>query len=256
MPEHATVSDPIVLTIAGFDPSGGAGIIADVRTFVHFNVRCAAAITSLTFQNSRESFGAIHETARSFRAQALPIIEEHQIAAVKIGLLPTAELALQVARLIAASVLPAPVIDPVMRSTSGYDLVEPDVMETLIAELMPLARLVTPNISEAEAMTGLNIGDEKEMLVAAARLRELGVRAALIKGGHLSNQTSAPIDVLDDGGRVTVFQGEWIAGQNLRGTGCMLSSAIAAGLAQDKSLEESVRSAKDFVADAIRQAQD
>jgi hydroxymethylpyrimidine kinase/phosphomethylpyrimidine kinase len=256
MPEHATVSDPIVLTIAGFDPSGGAGIIADVRTFVHFNVRCAAAITSLTFQNSRESFGAIHETARSLRAQVLPIIEEHQIAAVKIGLLPTAELVLEVARLIAESVLPAPVIDPVMRSTSGYDLVEPDVMETLIAELMPLARLVTPNISEAEAMTGLNIGDEKEMLVAAARLRELGVRAALIKGGHLSNQTSAPIDVLDDGGRVTVFQGEWIAGQNLRGTGCMLSSAIAAGLAQDKSLEESVRSAKDFVADAIRQAQD
>lgn len=256
MTDQAKGSDPFVLTIAGFDPSGGAGIIADVRTFVQLNVRCAAAITSLTFQNSRESFGAIHETARSLRAQVLPIIEEHEIAALKIGLLPTSEVVLAVARLIAESVLPAPVIDPVMRSTSGYDLVEPDVMETLVTELLPLARLVTPNISEAEGMTGLTISDERDMRLAAARLRELGARAALIKGGHLSNQTSSPIDVLDDDGQITVFQGEWIAGQNLRGTGCMLSSAIAAGLAHNKSLEESVRAAKDFVADAIRQAQD
>jgi len=256
MTEQVQVSDPVVLSIAGFDPSGGAGIIADVRTFVHFKVRSAAAITSLTFQNSRESFGAIHETARSLRAQVLPIIAEHQIAAVKIGLLPTSELVLEIARLMTESVLPAPVIDPVTRSTSGYDLVEPDVLETLVSELMPLARLITPNISEAEAITGLRITDEKEMKVAAARLRELGARAALIKGGHLSSHASGPVDLLDDDGHVTVFQGEWIAGQNLRGTGCMLSSAIAAGLAHDKSLEESVRAAKSFVADAIRQAQD
>jgi hydroxymethylpyrimidine kinase/phosphomethylpyrimidine kinase len=255
MTNQAKISDPFVLTIAGFDPSGGAGIIVDVRTFTHFQVRCAAAITSLTFQNSRESFGAIHETARSLRAQVLPIIEEHQIAALKIGLLPTSEIVLEVARLIAESVLPAPVIDPVMRSTSGYDLVEPDVMEALAAELLPLARLVTPNISEAEEMTGLKISEEKDMLLAAGRLRELGARAALIKGGHLSSQSSAPVDVLDDDGQVEVFQGEWIAGENLRGTGCMLSSAIAAGLAQNKGLEESVRTAKSFVADAIRQAQ-
>lgn len=255
MTDQQRISDPVVLAIAGFDPSGGAGIIADVRTFVHFNVRPTAAITSLTFQNSQQSFGAIHESARSLRAQVLPIIEENQIAAVKIGLLPTAEIVLEVVRLLAESVLPAPIIDPVLRSTSGYDLAEPDVMETLAAELMPVARLVTPNISEAEEMTGLKITGEKEMLLAAARLREMGVRAALIKGGHLSNQTSAPIDVLDDEGHITIFHGEWIAGQNLRGTGCMLSSAIAAGLARNKSLEESVRAAKNFVADTIRQAQ-
>ncbi|HEY6045973.1 MAG TPA: bifunctional hydroxymethylpyrimidine kinase/phosphomethylpyrimidine kinase [Pyrinomonadaceae bacterium] len=256
MTDQLKVPDPVVLTIAGFDPSGGAGIIADIRTSVHFKVRSAAAITSLTLQNSKESFGAIHESARSVRAQVLPIIEEHQIAAVKIGLLPTTEIVLEVARLIAESVVPAPVIDPVMRATSGYELVEPDVMETLVTELMPLARLVTPNISEAEEMTGLKITGEKEMLLAAARLREIGARAALIKGGHLSNQTSAPIDVLDDDGHVTTFDGEWIAGRNLRGTGCMLSSAIAAGLARNNSLEESVRAAKSFVAGAIRQAQD
>jgi hydroxymethylpyrimidine/phosphomethylpyrimidine kinase len=256
MTDQAKGSDPVVLTIAGFDPSGGAGIIADVRTFAYFNVRSAAAITSLTFQNSRGSFGAIHESARSLRAQILPIIEEYRIAAIKIGLLPTAEIVLEVARLFAESALPAPVVDPVMRSSSGYELVEPDVMETLVAELMPLARLITPNIPEAEAITGLKITDEKEMTLAAARLRELGVPAALIKGGHLSNHTRGPIDLLDNEGHITVFQGEWIAGENLRGTGCMLSSAIAAGLARNKSLEESVRAAKDFVADAIRQAQD
>jgi hydroxymethylpyrimidine kinase/phosphomethylpyrimidine kinase len=255
MTDQANASDPVVLTIAGFDPSGGAGIIADVTTFVHFNVRPTAAITSLTFQNSQESFGAIHESARSVRAQILPILEEHRIAAVKIGMLPTVEIVLEVARLIADSVLPAPVIDPVMRSTSGYELVASDAIEALVAELMPLARLVTPNIPEAEALTGITITGEEEMTRAAARLRELGVRAALIKGGHLLDHSSGAIDLLDDDGRVTVFHGEWITGQNLRGTGCMLSSAIAAGLAQNKSLEESVRSAKNFVANAIRQAQ-
>src|SRR5262245_53524906 len=110
-------TEPIVLTIAGFDPSGGAGIVADVKTFAHFGVRPAAAITSLTFQNSERVFGAIHESAHSLRAQVLPVIEEGGIAALKIGMLPTAELVLEVARLLVETDLPAPVIDPVMRSS-------------------------------------------------------------------------------------------------------------------------------------------
>src|SRR6185436_15150270 len=119
---------PVVLSIAGFDPSGGAGTIADVRTLVQFGVRPTAAITSLTFQNSAGYYGAIHETAESLRAQILPIVEEHRIAALKIGMLPTAEMVIEVARQIAESDLPAPVIDPVMRSSSGHDLVEPDAI--------------------------------------------------------------------------------------------------------------------------------
>jgi hydroxymethylpyrimidine/phosphomethylpyrimidine kinase len=262
MTDQAKAGKPVVLTIAGFDPSGSAGIIADIKTFVHFEVRPTAAITSLTFQNSERSFGAIHETAESLRAQILPIIEEHEIAAVKIGMLPTSEIVIEVARLVAEADLPAPVIDPVMRSTSGYELADAAAIEALVTELMPLARLVTPNIPEAEELTGLKITNEEEMCLAAARLRELDVSAVLVKGGHLYGAASngeqpdrEAIDVLDDGGQVTVFRDEWIAGNSVRGTGCMLSAATAACLAQKKSLDESVRVAKKFVADAIRQAQ-
>jgi len=266
---HQTKSGgPVVLTIAGFDPSGGAGLIADVRTFVRFGVRPTAAITSLTFQNSDGYFGAIHETAESIRAQILPIVEEHGIAAVKIGMLPTSEIVLEVASLIAEAGLPAPVIDPVLRSTSGHQLMSPDAVEALIAELMPLARLVTPNIPEAESLTGLKITDESGMRKAAVGLRENGARAVLVKGGHLprerpeessaaggqESESTAAVDVLDDDGRVTVLRGEWIDSPNARGTGCMLSSAIAACLAQGIELTESVRLAKEFVADAIRNA--
>ena len=266
---HQTKSGgPVVLTIAGFDPSGGAGLIADVRTFVRFGVRPTAAITSLTFQNSDGYFGAIHETAESIRAQILPIVEEHGIAAVKIGMLPTSEIVLEVAQLIAEAGLPAPVIDPVMRSTSGHELMSQDAVEALVAELMPLARLVTPNIPEAESLTGLKITDENGMRNAAARLRESGARAVLVKGGHLpkerlegmsgaggqKSESTPAVDILDDDGRVTVLRGEWIDSPNVRGTGCLLSSAIAACLAQGIELTESVRLAKEFVADAIRNA--
>src|SRR5437660_12170552 len=120
--EHS--EHPVVLTIAGFDPSGGAGVIADVRTFVHFGCRPTAAITSLTFQNSQGVFGAIHETAESLRAQILPIVKEFRVDAVKVGMLPTAELVHEVARLLRQEQLPAVEIEPVMKSSSGYRLMD------------------------------------------------------------------------------------------------------------------------------------
>jgi hydroxymethylpyrimidine kinase/phosphomethylpyrimidine kinase len=261
---------PTVLTIAGFDPSGGAGIIADIRTFVHFGCRPTAAITSLTFQNSQGVFGAIHETAESLRAQILPIVQEFKIAAVKIGMLPTAELAKEVVRLIRDGHLPSPVIDPVRQSTSGSQLMDDDAFEILVTNLLPLARLVTPNIPESEKLAGINIDDEDDMRQAAARIRELGARAVLIKGGHLGTQASRllqlpseaaggtpaypaeAIDLLDDQGDVTVFRAEWIDGPPVRGTGCMLSSAIAAGLARKMPLPKAVAAAKQFVADQIQ----
>ena len=249
---------PIALTIAGLDPSGGAGIIADVRTFVHFGVRPAAAITSLTFQNSQRVFGAIHESAESLRAQVLPLLEEGRIGALKIGMLPTAELVVEVARLLAETDLPAPVIDPVLQSTSGYELMEKEAVDALVTDLMPWARLLTPNIYEAEVLTGLEITDEAGMREAAAMIRALGVPAVLVKGGHLSQQSeerpAQAIDLLDNEGQLTVMSGEWIESPPVRGTGCMLSSAIAACLAQGISLEESVRAGKDFVTETIRNA--
>jgi hydroxymethylpyrimidine kinase/phosphomethylpyrimidine kinase len=243
-----------VLTIAGFDPSGGAGIVVDVSTIVRSDCRPAAAITSLTFQNASGVFGAIHETAKSLRAQVVPIVEELPVAAVKIGMLPTAELVSEVVALISEKRLPCPVIDPVLKSSSGYELMEPDARELLSRDLLPLVCLITPNIPEAAALTGVEILDERGMREAALKLRELGAPAVLIKGGHLQRQSgeTEAIDVLDEEGSLTVFRGEWINAEPVRGTGCMLSSAIAAGLAKGKSLPEAVAAAKQFVTAEIQ----
>lgn len=248
----------VALTIAGLDPSGGAGIIADVKTFVHFGVRPAAAITSLTFQNSERIFGATHETGQSLRAQILPVVEEGGIAAVKIGMLPTADLVLEIARLLTETDLPAPVIDPVLQSSSGFALMEKEAVEALVTELMPLVRLLTPNIPEAETLTGLRIAGEADMREAAAMIRAMGAQAVLIKGGHLGDGSEEDprfaIDLFDSDGEVTVFTEDWIESSPVRGTGCMLSSAIAACLARGMSLKESVGAGKEFVTETIRQA--
>jgi len=260
-------SSPVILTIAGFDPSGGAGIIADIRTIVALGCRPVAAMTSLTFQNSDGVFGAIHQTAESLRSQILPIVKEFRIAAVKIGMLPTRELVLEVERLVRETGMPAPIMDPVLQSSSGGELMEPEAREVWLSELMPLAHLITPNIPEAEVLTGMTITNESDMRAAASKLRELGARAALVKGGHMPQRSEVrgqrsaeaepsrqAIDVLDDEGSVTVFRGEWINAQPARGTGCMLSTAIAAGMGLGLDLPGSVRLAKRFVTDAISYA--
>lgn len=272
MPDDSNAT-PIVLTIAGFDPSGGAGILADVRTLTAFDCRPVAAITSLTFQNSETFFGAIHQTAESLRAQILPLVKEFRIAAVKIGMLPTRELVLEVARLLRETRMPAPIVDPLLRSSSGAELMEPAARDAWLAELMPLARLITPNIPEAEMLSGMPITNESHMHEAAAKLRDAGARAVLVKGGHLPvGRTACPpsigtetprqvparsaesIDLLDDDGTVTILGGEWIDAPPVRGTGCMLSAAVAAGLAHGLNLPESVKAAKQFVAGEIRSA--
>lgn len=254
---------PTVLTIAGFDPSGGAGIIADIRTIDAFDCTAVAAITSITFQNAKAYAGALHQSAASLRAQVEATLPEHKIAAVKIGMLPTVAVIREVARLICKYALPSPVIDPVMESTSGGKLMEDDAFELFARELLPLARVITPNIPEAEKLAGLNIRDEDSMQQAAARIRELGARAVLIKGGHLVQRPEVPgqrsakrpstaTDLLDDDGEVTVFRGDWIDAPNVRGTGCILSSAIACGLANGAELKEAVSVAKQFVTQTIQ----
>ncbi|HEY5838813.1 MAG TPA: bifunctional hydroxymethylpyrimidine kinase/phosphomethylpyrimidine kinase [Pyrinomonadaceae bacterium] len=257
----------MVLTIAGFDPSGGAGIIADIRTIESFGCTAVAAITSVTFQNAEKFFGAKHQSAESVREQVEAITGVTSIAAIKIGMLPTAEVVREVARLIRENNLPAPVIDPVLESTSGGKLMEDDAFEVFVTELLPRARVVTPNVPEAEKLAGMNIRDESDMRQATARIRELGVPAVLIKGGHLEEQRSEvrdqksdsterqAIDLLDDDGQVTVFRSEWIEAPNVRGTGCMLSSAIAAHFAQGFTLHESVPEARRYVLSALASRQ-
>lgn len=247
LPKPATA-----LTIAGFDPSGGAGVLADTRTFAEFGLQSAAAITSITFQNSTDVFGASHQTREVVRAQVEAILRGNRIGCAKTGMLPTREVVSEVARLFRETELPAPVVDPVLWSSSGHRLMEANALEILVSELIPLARLVTPNISEAEALTATTITSAADMRRAAAAIREMGASAVLIKGGHLDSDEA--IDVLDNNGQVTVFQEQRIRGGELHGSGCILSAAIAAGLGNEMTLEESVGAAKSFVLKAIRKA--
>ena len=254
---------PVVLAIAGFDPSGGAGVIADIQTIEALRCTAVAAVTSITFQNAHSYSGALHQSAASMRAQIEAISTEHEIAAVKVGMLPTPGIVREVAQLLRGTGLSNCVIDPVMETTSGGKLMEEDAFEVFVTELLPLARIVTPNIPEAEKLAGLNISDEDSMRQAAGRIRELGARAVLIKGGHLKQDHAArrqepgntkrwALDLLDDEGDVTVFKGEWFDAPNVRGTGCMLSSAIACGLARGDELIGAIETAKQFVAQAIQ----
>ena len=246
----------MALTVAGFDPSGSAGVLADAATFAGFGLTTSAVITSITFQNTSQGFGAVNQSADAVRRQLLPLLDDFTFVCAKTGMLPTREVLREVARLFRETNLPRPVVDPVMISSSGQRLMEESALEALISELLPLAILVTPNIPEAETLTGLSITSEAAMREAAAKLRESGARAVLIKGGHLEGR-EAPnevIDLLDNNGEVTVFRDPRIAGSGIRGSGCMLSSGIAAGLGNGKTLEESVRAAKSVVRQAIRAA--
>jgi hydroxymethylpyrimidine kinase/phosphomethylpyrimidine kinase len=168
-------------------------------------------------------------------------------------MLPTKEIVIGVAGLFRDSDLPRPVVDPVMVSTFGQQLMEQDAVGVFIQEMLPLARLITPNVPEAETLTGNRITSEAEMRIAAARIRELGAKAVLIKGGHLNGKANQEaIDLLDNEGRVTIFREPWVPNGGIRGSGCILSAAIAAGLGKGVDLEASIAAAKSFVLEAIR----
>ena len=251
MSNSLSETPPVALTVAGFDPSGGAGIVADVKTFTAFGCFAAAAVTSLTYQNTTGVFGAAHQTAEAVRAQVMPVVEDFSVAGAKTGMLPTREIIREVARLFRETSLPAPVVDPVVRSTSGFDLIDDAALDALKRELLPLARVVTPNIPEAERITGLRVRDRAGMLEAARAVRALGARAVLVKGGHLEGDA---LDLLDDDGRVSTFTAPRVETTSTHGTGCTLAAGIAACLARGMSLAESVEASKRFVTEAIRTA--
>ncbi len=247
------------MTIAGVDPSGGAGVLADVRTFVAFGCFPTAAITSLTFQNTTRVFGVENQTAATVREQILPIVSDFRVAGLKTGMLPTKEVIREVARLVREQKLPPPVVDPVMQATSGDSLIDDEAVECLVSELFPLARVVTPNIPEAERLTGLVIKSEGDMAAAAGVIRHAGARAVLIKGGHVLRTRDTrheikneAVDILDIEGRVTIFREELIDVGEVHGSGCTLSAGIAACLARGMDLEESVERAKKYVTNLIR----
>jgi hydroxymethylpyrimidine kinase/phosphomethylpyrimidine kinase len=253
MTAEPTPAQPVALTVAGFDPSGGAGVVADIKTFTAFGCFAAAAVTSLTFQNTTGVFGVANQSAETVRRQVLPVVEDLRVAGMKTGMLPTREIISEVARLVRETNLSetAPVVDPVVRSTSGHDLIDDDALEALKRELLPLARVATPNIPEAERITGMKIADEEDMRRAAALMRGMGARAVLVKGGHLIGDA---LDLLDDGGEVQLFRAPRIETDSTHGTGCTLAAAIASCLARGLDLAEAVAAAKRFVTAAIRRS--
>ena len=264
----------IVLAIAGLDPSGGAGIIADVKTFSAFGCFAAAAVTSITFQNTTGVFGAVHQTAETLRGQVEPVIEDFEISATKTGMLPTREIIEETARLVKENNLKNFVVDPVVRSTSGFDLIDDEALKILIEKLFPLADVVTPNLPEAERIARMKIENEKDIEKAAKIMQSFGAKNVLIKGGHLAildfgfwildsnkakdqrpkTEIRKARDFLFVGDKKYVFEAEFIETTATHGTGCTLASAIAANLALGKSLIESVEIAKRFVTEAIRTA--
>lgn len=249
----------VCLTIAGLDPSGGAGIIADIKTFSAFGCFAAAAVASLTFQNTTGVFGAVHQTAETIRGQVQPILDDYLIAAVKTGMLPTLEVILETARLITDNELKNIVVDPVVRSTSGFDLIDDQALRSLIKHLFPVSDLITPNIPEAERIAEMTIENEADIHVAARKIQTFGARNVLIKGGHLfetqdSGRKRIAKDFLFIGESLTVFEAEYIETTATHGTGCTLAAAITANLALGKDLVESVEIAKDFVTEAIKTA--
>jgi hydroxymethylpyrimidine kinase/phosphomethylpyrimidine kinase len=248
------MSRPVVLSIAGLDPSGGAGIVADIKTIAAFGCFPAAALTSITFQNTTGVFGAEHQSAATLRAQVEPIVQDVTVAAAKTGMLPTAEIVAEVARLFAEGNLPAPVVDPVVVATSGDVLIDDEAFEIFKTKLFPLARVVTPNIPEAEKLAGFSITTEDDMRRAAQAIQLLGPRAVLVKGGHRSVNGQALDILLDENEIFTEFQTEYIEVGEIHGSGCTLSAAIAAGLAKELTLEQAVAAAKKYVTDSIRSA--
>ena len=247
----------IALTIAGVDPSGGAGTLADVKTFAAFGVFPTAAIASITFQNTLSVFGAEHQSAESVRQQITPILDDYEVAAVKTGMLPTREIIEEVAAIIVERELKNGVVDPVVRSTSGFDLIDNAALRSLIEKLFPLADIITPNIPEAERISGVAIESESDIHDAASVMRDLGSRNVLIKGGHLvsaEGERRKAKDFLFLGEELTILEGEFFDTTATHGTGCTLSSAIAANLALGNDLLTSVEIAKRFVNEAIRTA--
>lgn len=248
---HANNTPPILLTIAGFDPSCGAGIAADLKTFSAHNCYGIAAITAVTVQSTL-GVRAVHPTpSATLRAQLEALVEDISIAGVKIGMLANRANAAAVADFLDAHKFVHVVLDPVSRSTAGSaELLDEAGLKFVRDELLSRASVITPNMPEAEFLTGLEVKDLAGMKAAGKKLLEMGARAVIVTGGHLEK----PIDVLCEGNEVDVFGGDHVKSPNTHGSGCTFSSAIAAQLASGQQLREAVILAKAYVTKAIEKS--
>lgn len=238
------------LTIAGSDSSGGAGIQADIKSMSANGVFAMSVITAITAQNTMGVFGIENISPEMIKSQIRVIFEDIKVDAIKIGMVSEVVSIQAISEALKeVKDLPPIVLDPVMVSTSGYKLLSDNAKETLIRELFPLSTLITPNLPEVEEILGIKINNLDDMKEAALKLRELGANYVLIKGGHLQDDAT---DVLYDGEKFIYLKEEKIYTENTHGTGCTLSSAIAANLAKGMDIEKAVAEGKKYITGAIR----
>jgi len=241
---------PKALTIAGSDSGGGAGIQADLKTFSAFRVFGMSVITALTAQNSVGVHGVVNVEPAFVARQIDVVLDDFGADAVKIGMLSTAPIVRAVAERLSAHRQRRIVLDPVMIAKSGDPLLQPDARQALMTAMLPLADVVTPNLHEAAALADMSVSTEAEMEEAARRIAALGARCVIVKGGHLKESAT---DILWDGRAFMRYPAPRVESTSTHGTGCTFSSAIAAGLACGRSLDQAVRDAKAYVTAAIRE---
>jgi hydroxymethylpyrimidine/phosphomethylpyrimidine kinase len=243
-----SVTPPCVLTIAGSDSCGGAGIQADLKTMQALGVHGMSVVTAVTAQNSVGVQDFWDLPPEAVRAQLDSILSDIPVQAIKTGMLASAAIVSAVADVLAGSDVPL-VIDPVAVSKHGHSLLLPGAGDAMRAELLPLATVVTPNLDEASQLSGIKVTDEDGMRDVARVIADFGPRWVLVKGGHLVGD---PVDLLFDGTRTWRYAGERIATPHTHGTGCTLASAIASYLALGAEMPEAVTRARDYLTGAIR----
>ena len=237
-----------VLTIAGSDSGGGAGIQADIKTFAAFGVYGMSVVTAVTAQNTVGVNGIQEIPADFVGLQFESILSDIGVDGIKTGMLQSTEIVMTVSQKLKHSKVSHIVIDPVMVSTSGHALLEPQAVDVMKQSLVPLADLVTPNIPEAELLSAISIHSMDDMKLVAKEIYQLGCRSVLIKGGHGTGQA---IDLLYDGQQFIKYTTERIQTKNTHGTGCTFSAAILANLVKGKNLNDSIAISKKYITAAI-----
>ncbi|UFJ43084.1 bifunctional hydroxymethylpyrimidine kinase/phosphomethylpyrimidine kinase [Brevibacillus humidisoli] len=242
----------VALTVAGSDSGGGAGIQADLKTFHQFDVYGMSAITAVTAQNTRGVAGVYPLTAEAVVDQMQQVLQDIGTDAMKTGMLFDAEIIRAVAGLIREYQIAQVIVDPVMVAKGGAKLLQDDAVEAMKQELLPLASVVTPNLPEAECLTGMSIETRAEMEEAARRIHALGARHVIVKGGHLDSDEL--VDLLFDGTHFHALPHQRINTRHTHGTGCTFSAALTAELAKGTPIDTATEKAKRFIVEAIATA--
>ena len=246
-----TTHMPVVMTIAGSDSGGGAGIQADLKTFAAHGVFGTSAITAITAQNTLDVVSIAEVPVEVISDQIDVVAQDIGIDVVKTGMLSSTEIIECVAAAIGRNELTPNVVDPVMVAASGAHLLQEEAVDAMRDRIVPIATVLTPNIPEAEVLADQDIATVEDMITAGKSLREMGATAVVVKGGHLNTRDNALVDVLVDSDGVSEFRSMRVESSNLHGTGCTFASAIASRLALGDSVPTAVQSAQRFVMQAI-----